>query len=199
MELSYCPSCGYKLTRRDIADVNAIGYKCENGHCLHLLSHSVLTAETMGRYLSVRSGKTSTEDTIREWLSNPNLRNHLNDSLANVLRYILENKDIKETRHEQYSYDFCPLCSNALKDQAVDDLYIAFLRCPNNHAFISRQGLRFYDTSPTSETIEFDLTSQNFSPNFVSWTSNPHFQQYVPLEIVNVLNEHKAKMMDKAQ
>lgn len=189
LKLIYCLSCGKKLTSHDIADVNAAGYKCDSGHYLNVLKDNVRTAETGGKYLKLISGKQLREEIIREWLSNSHLRNHLNDSLANVLRYIIEKKGDKKTSIGQRKYDFCPLCGSGLKDEAVDDLYIAFLKCPNGHSFISRHGLRFFDTKPSSETIDFDFTAEEFKRNISAWTKNANFQQYVPDELKTLLHE----------
>ena len=155
--LSYCPSCGKKLELIDITDVNATGYKCQSGHYLHLTKHEVLTGDTMGSYLELKSGKESLDDIFREWLSNPKLRNHLNDSLANVLRFIVEKKSGKQIISGHYKYDFCPTCGNSLRDMASDDLYVAFLKCKNDHSFLTRNGMRRVGTGLSSEVLQFDF------------------------------------------
>ncbi|MEN6319298.1 MAG: hypothetical protein ABFD82_11155 [Syntrophaceae bacterium] len=185
--IRYCPSCGKKLEKVDIIDANADGYKCENGHCLHSLKQEVYTAQTMGSYLALKSGKESPEDIFREWLSNPGLRSHLNDNLANVLRFILETRNGKQNAAEPYSYDYCTTCGEKLQDVPSDDLYVAILKCANDHTFLSRGGLRSVGGDRKTGIFSFDYDEKYFQMSYKSWLENKHFQQYVPHELKNAL------------
>jgi len=185
--IGYCPSCGKRLQKIDIIDTNADGYKCENGHFLHSLKQEVYTGQTIGSYLELKSNKESPEDIFREWLSNPRLRNHLNDSLANVLRFIMEAKNGKQIGEGHYHYNFCPTCGEKLQNVPTDDLYVAVLKCANDHTFLSRNGMRSVGISLSTDVFNFDFDEKVFQMNYKSWLEDEHFQQYIPHELKNAL------------
>ena len=182
--LKHCPSCGKRLEQIEMVDVHAKGYKCENGHYLHSFQ-DVYSAQTMGSYLDLRSGKDIPIDILREWLSNSHLRDHLNDNLANIVRVILDRKSGKQTAKEQYRYDHCPACGDKFQNVPTDDLYVGILKCGHDHTFLSRGGLRSATDPMTA--ISFDYDEKYFEMCYKSWIQDNKYQEYFPHELKRAL------------
>jgi hypothetical protein len=128
--IRYCPSCGKHLEKIELADTHADGFKCENGHSLHSMKEEVYTGQTMGSYLDLNSGKQTPDEIIKEWLSNPRLRDHLNDNLAGIMRFILDKINGKQSEEEPERYDYCPICAEKLQDVPNDDGYVKIVNYP---------------------------------------------------------------------
>lgn len=181
--IRYCPSCGEKLDKIKIIDIHAEGFKCANGHFLNLLKDEVYTWQTMGSYLELKSGKEAPEEVLKEWLSNPLLRDHLNDNLAGIIRFILDKRVEKQKAKEPNRHAYCPTCGEKLKDVATDDLYVAILKCKNDHTFVSRGGLRGAGSELKGGILEFDYDEKYFQMSFKSWMEDKHFAEYFPHEL----------------
>ncbi len=187
--MKYCPSCGKLLSLFETFDSNAADYVCVNKHRLYILKKGILTIETMGEYLNLKSGMNSTEDTLKEWLQNPALRDHLNDSLASLILHVLENHENEDANVAgYYEYNCCPICASPLKKTESDDIYISSCECDNNHEFSKRNGIWKKGTRPETEPLQFRIPKERFSSLLDSWRTNEHLKDFVPYELRDILN-----------
>ena len=183
--ITFCPSCGKKVDEIEILDVHADGFQCENDHYLHILKSEVYTSQTMGSYLTLTSGKEAPEDILKEWLCNPYLRDHLNDDLAGIIRFILDKHDGKKTVKEPLEYTYCPSCGEVLQDVSPEGEYHeAVLKCGNNHTFLRRGGMRAVGSRTH---FGFDENEQYFVMAYKSWMENKHLYDYFPHEVRQAL------------
>jgi predicted RNA-binding Zn-ribbon protein involved in translation (DUF1610 family) len=172
-EIEFCPACGKTVEETEIMDIHAAGFRCHDGHYLHFLKTGVYTSETMGRYLSLTSGKELPEDILKEWLLNPSLRDHLNDNLAGIVRHVLEQQNGKVISTETLKYTYCPSCGEVLQDVTPkEELYLAVLKCKGNHEFSCRGGM---SVAGSRTNLSFDYDENYFRRSFKAWMEDRDF------------------------
>ncbi|QWV93567.1 hypothetical protein KP004_20810 [Geomonas oryzisoli] len=187
--ITFCPSCGESVERAEIFDAHAEGFRCQNGHYLHNLRSGVYTSETMGSYLNLTSGKESPKDILKEWLTNARLRDHLNDNLAGILRFLLDHENGKAETKEPLKYTYCPSCGEKLGDVTPEEeLYETVLKCKNSHTFLSRGGMH---APGSEERFSFDYDERYFRMSYLSWMENKHLANYFPHELRKALNSYR--------
>lgn len=142
----YCPACRAVLKPRATNDILIQGLICTEGHSYHAPLKTVKMRFHEGEYLNLSSKKKDRDKVAQDWLTDPNLRTHLNDSVAEVLRILLEIKAHKYRSDKQREAakmsitKYCPKCGKDVKLVGGDG-YSEGYKCVDGHEFGTR-GLR---------------------------------------------------------
>jgi hypothetical protein len=179
----FCPACRSQLSIRNTFDIYIIGWQCQNHHHFHSEKRKVFTAQTGGKYNQLRSKKSECKEILMDWLSDPNLREHLNNDLAENVRLYLEKKEgVKFVDHTNY-YPYCPICGEALSSKKeYEEHHVQ--ACKNGHKFNYRSGLT---TIGDRFNIMVDKDSLIYARDFKSWFSKDTFLEYVPNQFIETL------------
>jgi len=178
-DFRFCPCCASKLLEYEIIDPYMIGLHCENHHCFHIEVEQ--HGECKDKRLTV--GKDSRIDVAKEWLTNANFRKELQNQVAEILRKFIDLNESNYTQEEQdYSYNFCPVCSFALRESKQDDDdWTRGLRCTNNHIFHERNGLSY-----KLAELKPDITKADFDFLVKAYLDKEQ-RKYLPDQIVTLL------------
>lgn len=140
-----CPTCTDPLERYPIDDAFAVGLRCPADHRFYV-------ALADARSSDMRKESVLADDPIealREWAARPELRRHMSDQLATVLRRIWEMKHkgihIANAPAEK-TFAHCPRCGGKLSGPTADTDWGLGLACKQPHRYELRSGLNYRDT-----------------------------------------------------
>ncbi|HEY3645374.1 MAG TPA: hypothetical protein VGM16_08560 [Gammaproteobacteria bacterium] len=77
-------------------------------------------------------------DVATFWLGDVHVRIHLNEQLAELLRYIVEDVRDGYKPGGSHEFNFCPICRERLEEYEQPDIWIRGLKCQNDHEFGER-------------------------------------------------------------
>ena len=95
----------------------------------------------------------------------------------------MEKRNGKQISEEPDRYDYCPACGEKLHDVPIDDLYVAILKCKNDHTFLSRGAMRSISSESKTGIFSFDYDEKYFQMSFKSWMEDKRFAEYFPHEL----------------
>lgn len=163
----FCPTCHDKLVRTESADPWAICLACKGGHRFFIMPESPLSADS-GKAASFRfpqlSGR-SPEAIASFWLSEPAARSVLNSQLAQLLRAVVEGRQVLD----EPVFSFCPICGGQLLDYEQDDIWVQGLRCPAGHIWYLRGGYLWTPIGGTLVGLQAEYSDAQVDQSISSW------------------------------
>jgi hypothetical protein len=114
---------------------------CDGGHRFFIPPEPPNAADsaTAGSRRFPEVSGLSTEAIASFWLSDPKARSVLNEQLAQLLRAILEKRNVLD----EPSFSFCPICGASIADYDQPDIWVQGLRCPSGHSWALRSDCLF--------------------------------------------------------
>jgi hypothetical protein len=132
----YCPICGTRLSRCPCTDSLADCFSCLSDHRFFVFNHPTLARASAcaARLVLPDLSGLSLEEICSFWLSDARARLHLNDQLAELLRFFVEN------RHNpaRFQATHCPACATPLTPYEQPDIWVKGLRCAQGHTWGER-------------------------------------------------------------
>ncbi|HVS93702.1 MAG TPA: hypothetical protein VHE59_16805 [Mucilaginibacter sp.] len=182
-DFKFCPCCMSDLMEHELLDIYMQGLRCSSDHYFHVDIDYAKSND-----INVKSEKEYPLDIAKDWLTDKNLRNNLQNQLADILRKYITIKsspDLTEQPNETFRY--CPICANELTKFKQDDVWVEGLKCKNEHVFYSRNGLNYNGTQLTP-----DISEQNFKSLLDSYVQDQDI--HVPGQILKLLNDIKQEI-----
>lgn len=197
--LKFCPICGAPFSSRPVHDILICGMACTDDHKFYVPIETVPTEAYKGKFLTLQSSLTDRDAIANEWLTNPDLRTHLNDYVAKTLRIFLELKEKKFNIDKQNEASklgidhFCSLCGAIAKMyEKPDNSYLHEVSCVNGHRAHERGfELTYFNEREAGRLrlcLDFDYTNLfGFTHSFIS---NSEWKQKIPLQVRVVLTQY---------
>src|SRR5712664_799998 len=99
--MKYCPKCKSSLRTRNRVDIFTQGLICTNGHRFFAPIQRVSLDQQIG---NMSDSSADDRDIAKAWLTKPELRDHLNDAVAEALEFYLDKEQNGElTQHKDHA------------------------------------------------------------------------------------------------
>lgn len=203
----HCSACGASLKPRLVCDILVYGAECADGHKFFVPLQTVKPPNHEGKFLSLRSDKVDRDEIAKDWLTNPALRPHLNNSVAETLRIFLEIKagtHNEDKQHEAYHTlrinKFCPKCGELARSVGGDG-YMVDHRCGGGHQFSERGYALWFindpllpDGSYLQLCLDIDYHPRVSAANFIA---NQQWQRSIASQVCEILAEYADEFLKR--
>jgi hypothetical protein len=135
--VSYCPTCGARVSQVSSYDPFAICFMCPSEHRFFVMpepTYSMGTPKATSVSFPDLKGQTP-QQVASFWLSDATARGFLNEQLAMLLRVILEGS----ARVDALRFLYCPVCGDSLIRDG-GDAWVDGYRCARGHRWGERGG-----------------------------------------------------------
>jgi predicted RNA-binding Zn-ribbon protein involved in translation (DUF1610 family) len=200
-KFKYCPTCKGELKKREDCDVLISGLGCTNNHRFFVPLELVRPPAHRGEFLKLTSNRSGRDEIAKDWLTDTDLRRHLNNQVAEVLRIFLEVRDSKYDSAKQNEASkkgalkrFCPKCGESVKSVGGDGYSVDY-RCTNDHKF-SERGYRltflhdeqFADGGYLQLCLDIDYgTLRGLTQSF---TTSKEEEKFIAPQVLGILKQY---------
>lgn len=205
-KFKHCPTCKARLSEREVSDILIVGLSCANNHRFFVPLESVNRNAEGGQFLHLQSHHTDRDGIAKDWLTNASLRRHLNNSVAESLRILLEIRDGIYDRDRQNEAaksgikKFCPKCGETVKTVGGDG-YSVDCQCVNQHRFSERgyrlmflSDERLADGSYLELCLDFDYG--NLWGCVRSFTADRQEEKYIAPQVREILGHYADEFLE---
>lgn len=182
----YCPKCKSSLRRRSRVDIFTRGLICANGHHFFVPIRHVSLDQQKG---NVSYSSADDRDIAKAWLTKPELRDHLNDAVAEALEFYLDaEKNGELTQRKNHAPNsYCFLCGEEMTSSGTDG-WVLGLQCKKHHQLFER-GSRLW-TIVDGEMWQLcnEMVPDFFYETLESFLSKDAFKRVTPRQIAELLS-----------
>jgi len=182
----YCPSCGKLLVSARCLDPWAISLVCLGSHRFFVMPETPLAWQTaMAASLPLpHLDSWAPQDVASFWLADPTVRPMLNEQLAQLLRTILEARQVSDNPN----FSFCPLCGGPLAEYEQPDIWVRGLRCLNGHSWAERGGCIYCKIDGVLFRLHAEDPDKTTSQLIAAWLKrHPHLDTNLHESVRRVL------------